>query len=284
MAVSFIVGAGSEGTSFGYQVDYGSLTVTPQAPKVLPGIATKAFMAASGLSLGDTVEVNGLQSVIPVQLVGEMAQFPTITGSGGAVIVNQAALQLFEQEYASGPLPVTNWWVRTSGTSSFTSLPAGTSVTTLAGVTDSLRREPLGVAPLAALIAIAAVALLLAAAGFLVSISSSRERGRDLAVLDALGATPGQLTRLRCLEQAMLSVPAALGGLALGLLLSRLIIPAVTITAQATQPIPSVLVLIPLPPAIGIAVAIAVLPVIAVAFAMVRGTATMTRLRAEEET
>jgi ABC-type antimicrobial peptide transport system permease subunit len=163
-------------------------------------------------------------------------------------------------------------------------MPAGTTVTTLAGVTNSLGSQPLTVAPLAALAAVAAVALLLAAAGFLVSVSSSRERGRDLAVLDALGATPGQLTRLRCLEQAMLSGPAAAGGLALGLLLSRLIIPAVTITAEATQPIPSVLVLVPLLPAIAVAIGIAALPVVAVAVAMLRGTATMARLRAEEET
>jgi hypothetical protein len=282
--VTFTIGAGSESSAYGYATDYGSVTVTPNAPKVLPGIATRAFLAASGLSLGDTVEVNGLQTVIPVQIVGEMAQFPTITGSGGAVIVNQATLQLFEQEYAGGPLAVTNWWIRTSEPSALTNLPAGSTVTTLAGVTASLRRQPLGVAPLAALIAVAAIALLLAAAGFLVSISSARERGRDIAVLDALGATPGQLTRLRCLEQAMLSAPAAAGGLALGLLLSRLIIPAVTITAQATQPIPAVLVLIPIMPAVGIALAIAVLPVAAVALARVTGTATMTRLRAEEET
>ncbi len=278
VVVSFAIGAGSESSAYGFATDYGSVTVTPRAPKVLAGLATKAFLAASGLSVGDTVEVNGLQAVIPVQIDGEMAQFPTITGSGGAVIVNQATLQLFEQEYAGGPLPVTNWWIRTSGRSAFTSLPAGSTVTTLASVTASLRRQPLGVAPLAALIAVAAIALLLAAAGFLVSISSARERGRDIAVLDALGASRGQITRLRCLEQAMLSVPAAAGGLALGLLLSRLIIPAVTITAQATQPVPSVLVLIPIMPAVGIALAIAALPVVAVALVMTRGTATMARL------
>jgi hypothetical protein len=82
----------------------------------------------------------------------------------------------------------------------------------------------------------------------------------------------------------MLSAPAAAGGLALGLLLSRLIIPAVTITAQATQPIPSVLVLIPLLPSLGIAVAVAAVPVAAVALSMLAGTATVARLRAEEET
>jgi hypothetical protein len=284
-AVTFHVGAGTEASTFGgFQAGNGSVAITPRVPSVLPGIATKAFMAASGLHLGQTVQITSLQVPVPVRLVGEVAQFPTVTTPAGAVIVDQTALQLLEQANGSGALTINEWWLRTSGTTAFTGMPAGTTVTTLAGVTNSLGSQPLTVAPLAALAAVAAVALLLAAAGFLVSVSSSRERGRDLAVLDALGATPGQLTRLRCLEQAMLSGPAAAGGLALGLLLSRLIIPAVTITAEATQPIPSVLVLVPLLPAIAVAIGIAALPVVAVAVAMLRGTATMARLRAEEET
>ena len=82
----------------------------------------------------------------------------------------------------------------------------------------------------------------------------------------------------------MLSVPAAAGGLALGLLLSRLIVPAVTLTPQAAQPIPSVLVRVPIAAALLIAVAVAALPVLAIAMSMLRGTSTMARLRAEEET
>jgi hypothetical protein len=304
----------------GFQAGYGTVTITPRMPSApcagqptqrarggragsaqaarrrsvptstalcaapLPGIATQAFLAASGLKLGEVVQVDAQQVPVQVRLVGEVAQFPTITTPGGGVIVNQAQLQELEQANGTGALPVTEWWLRQSGRPAFAGLPPGTTVTSLAAVTSSLSSQPLGVAPLAALVAVAAVALLLAAAGFLVSVASSAERGRDLAVLDALGATPGQLTRLRCLEQAMLSAPAAAGGLALGLLLSRLIIPAVTITAQATQPVPPVLVLVPLLPALAVAALIAAVPVAAVAISMLRGTATMARLRAEEET
>jgi hypothetical protein len=283
LVARFVIGAGDWEADFPPALAYASLTVTPPAPAALPAIATTAFLQASGAHLGEVVEVGGLQNPVPVQLVGEVAQFPTITTSGGGLLVNQAALQTVAEASGNGPVPIIEWWLRDTGKPKVPQLPPGTSVTTDAATLRALSSQPLGVAPLDALVAVAAVALLLAGSGFLVSVTSSAERGRDLAVLDALGATPGQLTRMRCLEQAILSVPAAIGGLGLGLLLSRLIIPAVTLTAQAAHPIPSVLILIPLLPSALIALAIATVPVIAVAVSMRRGTATMARLRVEEE-
>jgi hypothetical protein len=283
LVARFLVGAGDYESDFPPVPAYASLTVTPPAPATLTAVATKAFLQDSGAHLGEVIEVGGLQNPLPVRLAGEVAQFPTITTPGGGLLVNQAALQVVAEAGGNGPLPVTEWWLRDSGKPKIAQLPVGTTVTTDAATLRALSSQPLGVAPLDALIAVAAVALLLAGSGFLVSVTSSAERGRDLAVLDALGATPGQLTRMRCLEQAILSVPAAIGGLALGLLLSRLIIPAVTLTAQAAHPTPSVLILIPLLPAVLIALATAAVPVIAVAVSMLRGTATMARLRVEEE-
>ncbi len=283
LVARFVIGAGDWEWDFPAALAYATLTVTPPAPAALPAIATTAFLQASGAHLGEVIEVGGLQNPLPVRLVGEVAQFPTITTPGGGLLVNQAALQVVAEASDDGPLAVTEWWLRGNGHPVIAPLPAGTSVTTDAATLRALASQPLGVAPLDALVVVAAVALLLAGSGFLVSVTSSAERSRDLAVLDALGATPGQLTRMRCLEQAILSVPAAIGGLALGLLLSRLIIPAVTLTAQAAHPTPSVLILIPLLPATLIALAIATVPVIAAAVSMLRGTATMARLRVEEE-
>jgi hypothetical protein len=286
-ALRFEAGAGAQSQGYGFaaaQPAFADVTVAGRRASYLPGIATSAYLTATGAHLGDIVQAGGLATPVPVKIVGEVAQFPTVQTSGGALIVDQAALQDYLQATGVGPAPVTEWWLRDTGTPRLRGLPAGSTVTTTAQVAQGLRSQPLGVAPLDALIAVAGVALLLALAGFLVSVAASAERARDLAVLDALGATPGQLTRLRCLEQAMLSGPAAAGGLVLGLALSRLIIPAVTITAQAAHPIPAVLVLIPLLPSVGIAVAVAAVPVVAVALSMLAGTATVARLRAEEET
>jgi hypothetical protein len=282
----FAVGAGSNsisGPGFPESADATLTVAAPPAAAALPAVATTAFLAASGQHLGSTIEVNDLAAPVPVRIVAEVTQFPTITSSGGGIVVSEPALQQYLEDNGGGPMSINEWWLSDTGAPAFGQLPAGSAITTKAAVATSLGSQPLEVAPLRSLLAVAVVALALAGLGFLVSASSSRERGRDLAVLDALGATPGQLARVLCLEQGMLSVPAAAGGLALGLLLSRLIIPAVTLTAQASHPIPSVLVRIPLTPALAVACVIAAVPIAAVALSVLGGTGTMARLRAEEE-
>jgi hypothetical protein len=269
--------------SFGVGPAYGTITVAARTATVLPAIATSTMLAASGASLGSTVQLTIEGTPIYVRLAGEVARFPTADGPAGGLIVSQPALQGIIEEDGGLPVAVTEWWVRDSGRLSLGPLPPSSTVVTQAGELSSLRDEPLSVAPLLALLGAAAIALLLTGLGFLVSVTAPRERGRDLAVLDALGATPGQLTRLLCLEQAMLSVPAAAGGLALGLLLARLIVPAVTLTSGAGQPVPSVLVEVPMVPALLIAAAVAITPVAAAGISILRGTATVARLRAEEE-
>lgn len=287
--LTFLTGAGSSAIDgsfvLGFESQAGAiLSVAARTEPTLPGIATSAFLAASGQHLGGIVQISGLAVPLSVRIVGEMSQFPTISDAAGALIVNQAALQGVSEDSAAGALTVSEWWLQGSGRIPLSHLPAGATVTTETGVLGSLSSQPLSVAPLQALVAVAIVALALASLGCFVGVAAPRDRSRDLAVLDALGATPGQLTRLLCAEQAMLSVPAAAGGLALGLLLSRLIVPAVTLTPQAAQPIPSVLVRVPIAAALLIAVAVAALPVLAIAMSMLRGTSTMARLRAEEET
>lgn len=279
--LSFVTGAGQSTTG---STAAATLTVSAPAPTALPAIATSAFLAASGQHLGSVIQVSGMSQPVSVQIVGEMTQFPTVTTPAGGIVVNQAALQAYLEANGSGAQSVTEWLTSDRGQPSFHSLPLGSTVTTRAAVLRSLIGQPLAVAPLRSLLAVAAIALLLACLGFLVSASASRERTRDLAILDALGATPGQLSRLLCLEQGILSVPAAAGGFALGLLLSRLIIPAVTLTAQATHPLPSVLVRVPLVPSLAIAAAIAAVPIAVVAATVLGGTGTMAMLRAEEET
>jgi ABC-type antimicrobial peptide transport system permease subunit len=101
--------------------------------------------------------------------------------------------------------------------------------------------------------------------------------------LAALGATRRQLTRLLCLEQAALGVPAAVAGLVLGGVLARLVVPAVTLTATGAHPQPAVLVQVPLAVPVAVALVIAAVPVVIAALGPARraGLAARTRLEAE---
>ena len=283
LSVTFRTGSGQ---SSGPQAGAAGATLTvgagpPTAP--LAGIATAAFLAATGDHLGSTVSVQVQGAPVSVTLMGEVSRFPTVSGPGGALIVDQAALQAALLQGGIQPAPVGEWWLRTRGTPRIAGLPAGTSVTSAATVAAGLRAQPLSAASQEELLAVAAIALLLAGAGFAVSVAAGRDRAHDTALLDALGARPGQVAMLLCLEQAMLAVPAAVAGLALGALLSHLIIPAVSLTAQATLPVPPVGVHVPVLPALLVAAVIAAVPPLAAALTGLRRLQAATTLRVEAE-
>ena len=106
-------------------------------------------------------------------------------------------------------------------------------------------------APQQALLALAAAATLLAITGFWVSIASNvRRRRAETALLAALGVSQRSAALQLCLEKLMLSVPSALLGLVLGTVVARLLVPAVTLSSAATQPVPPPLTLYDLPDAV----------------------------------
>jgi hypothetical protein len=82
----------------------------------------------------------------------------------------------------------------------------------------------------------------LAITGFCVSIAAGvRQRRAENALLAALGVAPRAAAGQLCLEKLMLSVPSALAGLVLGVVLAELLVPAITLTSAATLPVPPVL-------------------------------------------
>ena len=259
-----------------------SISVAPPQPaRTLPVAATSAFTAATGQKRGSTFPVQVGNSAVRVTIVSVIASFPTISGSGG-IVVDQSLLQQTLAADGALPEPVTEWWLRTAGAAP-TRLPGGATLTDRASLAASLLANPLGAAPQLAMLAIAAAAVILAAAGFAVAAATAGERARDLALLAALGATRRQLTRLLCLEQAALGIPAAVAGLVLGGVLARLVVPAVTLTATGAHPQPAVLVQVPLAVPIAVALVTAAVPVAIAAFGPGRraGLAARTRLEAE---
>src|SRR5580692_12845871 len=253
----------------------------PRPAPALPVAATSAFTATTGQRRGATFPIQVGNTTVRVTIVSVIAGFPTIGGSGG-IVVDQRLLQQTLAADGAQPEPVTEWWLRTTSAAP-TRLPGGATLTDRASLAASLLANPLGAAPQLAMLAIAAAAVVLAAAGFAVAAATAGERARDRALLAALGATRRQLTRLLCLEQAALGIPAAVAGLALGGVLARLVVPAVTLTATGAHPQPAVLVQVPLAVPIGVALVTAAVPVVIAALGPARraGLAARTRLEAE---
>jgi ABC-type antimicrobial peptide transport system permease subunit len=269
-----------------YSLVPATVTVIAGTSTVLPAVATRAFLAAAGVSAGGTVIVSVDGTSVLARIVQVVSAFPTISGPGGGLVVDQGALQQDLAVAGAQPQPVTEWWLQAAGSVPGLARVPGATTSYRAAVAQALLSSPLAAAPQVSTLVIASAALILAAAGFGVSAATARERTRDLALLVALGATRRQLTRLLCLEQAALAVPAAAAGLLLGAVLARLVVPAVTLTASGTHPSPPVLVEVPLVVSVAVALAIAVAPVLMAALGRGnRATAGLTaRIRAEVQT
>jgi hypothetical protein len=165
----------------------GVLTVTAPAPaRVIPGIATEAFLRQGHVSTGAIVPVSVGGMSIPVRVVAAVSQFPTVTGP--VLIVDQAAVQDLLASQWQPPLPVVQWWLHTAAGAVPAGLPRGAAVTARRQEVAAALGNSLATVPERAALAIAAAAALLAAVGFSVSVVASlRARRVQNAVLAALG-------------------------------------------------------------------------------------------------
>jgi hypothetical protein len=254
----------------------------PVSTATIRAIATSAFLAARHLTVGDITSFSAGSTSIDAVIVAAVRQFPTISSArGGALIVDQAALQDQLLAHSAPPLPVTEWWLRTASGRTPPGLPAGAVVTSRAAVAATVLASPLNQSQQLALLAVAVAAALLAALGFAASVAASmRERRTQGALLAALGVNRAGQARQLCLEQLMLSTPAAAVGLLLGAGIARLLVPAVTLTALGLPPVPAVLVQVPLGWAAILAAAVTAVPVLAAAATVARRPDPAAQLRA----
>ena len=271
----------------------GQLTLTPQAPAVLPGLATQRFLTASNASVGSTVQTFFNGTILSVKIVAAVSSFPTVSGRGGALIVDLGSVQAVLARGGLEPAPVTQWWLATPGPTPGAPGPAppglsrlvppGSAVTSASGTTAALLTDPLSTLPQQGLLAITIAAAVLAITGFCVSIAAGvRQRRAENALLAALGVAPRAAAGQLCLEKLMLSGPAALAGLVLGVVLAELLVPAITLTAAATLPVPPVLIQFGWTQTLLLALAVAVLPVLAAALTLARRPDAAAELRAAE--
>jgi ABC-type antimicrobial peptide transport system permease subunit len=264
----------------------GQVAITAQAPvqsSVIPAIATSGYLSANKLSIGSTTSVtlNGL--AVTVGIVASVARFPTVYGQNQALIVDLAYVNDVLTADQTMPLPVTQWWLSTTD-GQVPRFPAGLrlSVSDRASQQADLLGNELLTAPRQAMVAIGVAAVLLGVLGFSVSVAASiRSRRTQSAVFAALGVGKNAQAAQLCLEQCALSIPAAVAGLLAGIGLAELIVPAITLTTDATAPVPSALVTVPLGAAVALALITAAGPAVAAALTVARRPDPAAQLRVE---
>jgi hypothetical protein len=248
---------------------------------VLAGVATRRFVTGNHLHQGSTVAVPVAGTIVDVRIAAVITAFPTAPGS--ALIVGQGPVQALLASQGAGPLPVTQWWLATRHGAVPPGLPAGSSVVVRSRLLATLLDNSLTAAPLLEGLAIAGAAALLAGLGFSAGVAASvRERRGQSALLAALGYPRLAEAAGLCLEELMLTAPAALAGFGVGVGLAHLIVPAITLTPDATAPVPAVLVQTPLAWAVLLALVVIVTPVAVAAVALVRRPDPAAELRAAE--
>ena len=267
----------------------GQLVLLPPAARgaAIPAIATTAFVDANSTGIGSVVPVSLEGEQVPLRIVAEVNSFPTVTTPAGAIIADLGSVEEYLLRQSLPILPVTQWWLTTADggipPALTASVPAGTGITSAAGLTTATTGDPLSAAPQLALLAMAAAAAVLAITGFWVSIAADvRQRRAETALLAALGVTRRGVALQLCLEKLLLSLPSAALGVLLGTLVARLLVPAVTLTPAAQQPVPPAVTLYDLPQAIALALAVAMLPPLAAALAGTRRPDPAAELRAAE--
>ena len=269
----------------------GMVTVIARPPsQVVPAIATAGYLAANRLGVGSIVSETVSHTTVLFRIVASVADFPTVFGSNQALIADLPAVNdLLDADQVTlaapqvTPLPVTRWWLRTAD-GQVPRLPAGLGLSVTGRVSQraALLDNPLLTAPRQALLAIAAAAVLLGAGGFSISVAGSlRSRRTQSAVFAALGVGKNAQAGQLCLEQGALSLPAAAAGLLAGIGLAQLLVPAITLTADAAAPVPWALVVVPFGPAVALALVTAAVPVAAAALSVLRRPDPAAQLRAE---
>jgi ABC-type antimicrobial peptide transport system permease subunit len=151
------------------------------------------------------------------------------------------------------------------------------SVQSQAETLARLQADPLARGALLTLAGTAAVALLLALLGLVLSVVSDvRDDRGELFDLEAQGAAPATIRAHLRLRALLVAAFGIIGGLALGAILSALVIALVSVTASAAEPEPPLQLSLDLP-----LLALAALVYVALAVLLV-GAATTLRGRAPE--
>ncbi|MET7688817.1 FtsX-like permease family protein [Streptomyces sp. NPDC005483] len=255
-----------------------TLTVRLEArqpvPAAITAVATDSFLTSAGAAVGDSLDVPLDGETVSVRIVRSLRELPTASDSGGALLIDLRTVNRRLQAQDGRGVEPTEWWLTTEPGASDKVAAAlrarpdmdPAQVVVRDELAGQLRDDPFGAGPEAAFAAAAAVAAALAAVGFAVSAAGSlRERGAELAVLRALGASRRRLARAVALEQGVLVVLALLVGTLLGMALTRAVVPLIVLTDEAARPVPRVLVQLPLPQAAALLAAVALAPLLVTA-------------------
>jgi hypothetical protein len=223
----------------------------------LPIAVSRSFADATRTDMGDSVAIGSLTRRTQVEVAAIIEAFPTLDPGRPFAVLNVGGYALATYARSGEDLFADEWWLSVTDEPAAVSALAGApysveGLISRAERTAELTDDPVALGVIGALSIGSVAALIVAVIGFVVSaVVSTRERLDEFALLRALGLSLGQLSAWLTIENTFLLAAGVVGGTGLGVVLSWLVLPFVTLTADAQAVVPPVLVEIPWP-AIGI--------------------------------
>jgi uncharacterized membrane protein len=252
-------GGDEVGTIFGAdrQAPAGALSFIPTSiarfNEPIPVLANRALLDELELFVGDTLTANATGLARSHLISGVVESFPTTDPASPLLLIDEPTLAMLRLQASAPARSPDEWWLAATGEdvdALKTGLTDGSFGTTeLVTVNDrarSLSTDPVALGIIGALTLGFVATGLFAVVGLTVSTAvSARQRRTEFALLRALGLSGRQLAASLWLENGSLVVVSLAAGTGLGLLIGWLVLPFVTVTQQATAPMPPVIVHVP---------------------------------------
>jgi hypothetical protein len=220
----------------------------PSAP---PLLASESFLAGTGAEVGQIMPLALARGTQAFRIAGSFRRFPTLDPATPGVVVDLPTYAAVSFAAHGDVVRPSQWWLRTEADREVGAQVRAPPFRSLGVVSRSERESalledpvPLGV--IGALALGFAVAAAFAAVGFAASAAAAaRARMLEFAVLRSLGLRTSQLSGWISLESGLVVGLSLLGGTALGLLVSWLVLPYVALGTSGAAPVPPALVTVP---------------------------------------
>jgi hypothetical protein len=228
------------------------VAATSSAPGPIPILASETMVEATGVAIGDTIDLGTLGTRRSYLVAGTLTGWPTLDPTQPFVVADLGTLASWDQ--AGGQVTSADeWWLDVSDGSASAVAEAlrqppysAEQVTANEELRRELLNDPVALGVIGSLALGALAAVIFAAIGFVVSATvSTRERLGEFALLQAIGLSHRQLSAWLSMENAFLLVVGLAAGTGLGLIMAWVVLPFVTLTQEATIAVPPIEVVIP---------------------------------------
>ena len=225
-----------------------------ELPDTMPIVVSESFLETNATEVGESVRLVNIQIDRDAVILGTIAEFPTVgADTAETILIDLPTFQMMTYGPGVGLDLVSEYWLSTSGENDepveAALLASPYNSARLEGAqsrTIALVTNPVALGTIGALTLGFVAAAVFATVGFAVSATvSARQRLKEFALLRALGLSPKQLVSWLSLEQGVLVVLSLALGTLVGVVLTALVLPLVSLTQAGANTVPEVIILFP---------------------------------------